>query len=324
MRAKPCNQPVHATPDVRASSLSRGHLLMLLATVLVATSFPVGAAITNELDSLVLTFLRFTFAAVLFAPIVIWRHGLNWPGVRDLVRYGTLSACLVGFFWGMFVALRYTSALNTATIFTLTPVITAAVSAVLFREKLNTAAQIALPIGLVGAIWVVFRGNIGALMSLEFGFGDGIFLAGTIALGFYSPLVKYFHRGEPIARMTFWTLATGALWLLLLSAPRLSDIDWGALPASVYGGIAYLATFTTLVTFFVIQWCSTIIGPVKVMSYTYLNPALVLIMGIVLGHDAPPLTIYPGLAFTGVATLVLQRFGPTVVPAPESTCETEV
>ena len=56
-------------------ALRHTHLLTMLATALVATWFPVGAAITNGLDSLVLTFLRFALAALLFAPIVAWRYG---------------------------------------------------------------------------------------------------------------------------------------------------------------------------------------------------------------------------------------------------------
>ncbi len=56
-----------------APALRHTHILTMLATVLVATSFPVRAAITNGLDSLVLIFLRFALAALLFAPIVAWR-----------------------------------------------------------------------------------------------------------------------------------------------------------------------------------------------------------------------------------------------------------
>ena len=134
-------------------------------------------------------------------------------------------------------------------------------------------------------IWVIFGGQPAALLSLNLGLGDGIFLAGTIALGFYGPLVKYLHRGEPMAQMTFWTLVTGALWLLLLSAPSLSEVAWSAVPMKVYGGIAYLAVFTTLVTFFVFQWSATVIGPTKVMSCTFLNPTLVLAISIFLGQD---------------------------------------
>lgn len=301
-------------PSVQDSRSRRSHLLMMLATALVATSFPVGAVITHGLDSLVLTFLRFTLAAVLFAPIVVWRYGLAMPGLRDLARYGALSACLVGFFWGMFAALRHTSALNAATIFALTPAITAAVSAVLLKEKLSGAARIALPFGMIGAIWVIFRGDPAALISFKIGLGDGIFFAATVAMGFYGPLVKYLHRGEPMARMTFWTLATGALWLLLLSAPRLFAVEWRAVPMAVYGGIAYLAVFTTLVTFFVIQWSSTVIGPTKVMSYTYLNPALVLVVGLAFGQELPPLATYPGLLLIVAATFVLQWSKPATLP----------
>jgi len=294
-------------PNVKCVREKRhSHLLMLVATGLVATSFPVAAAITNGMDSLVLTFLRFVLAAVLFAPIVAWRYSIVIPSIRDLARYGILSACLVGFFWGMFTALRFTSTLNTATIFALTPVITAAISTVLLKEKLNKASQIALPIGAIGAVWVIFRGDPIALLSLNIGLGDGIFFAGTVALGFYGPLVKYLHRSEPMPQMTFWTLVTGGLWLLVLSAPRLSEVVWSAVPLSVYGGIAYLAVFTTLVTFFLFQWSATVIGPTKVMSYTYLNPALVIVIGVVLGQEIPPLEIYPGLILTLVATLVLQ------------------
>lgn len=314
MRQMPIGGGPREVPSARDSRLKRGHLFTMLATALVATSFPVGGAIAHGLDSLVLTFLRFTLAAVLFAPIVVWRYGLAMPGWRDLARYSALSACLVGFFWGMFSALRHTSVLNTATIYTLTPVITAAVSAVLLKEKLSGAARIALPFGMIGAIWVIFRGDPAALISLRLGLGDGIFFAATIAMGFYVPLVKVLHRGEPMAQMTFWTLATGALWLLMLSAPRLSGVEWDAVPGVVYAGIAYLAVFTTVVTFFAIQWSTTVIGPTKVMSYTYLNPALVLLIGLALGQAAPPVATYPGFVLIVVATFVLQWSRPARRP----------
>ncbi len=285
----------------------RAHGLMLLATVLIATSFPVGAAITHGLDSVVLTLLRFSLAALVFAPIVAWRYGLPWPGWRDLARYSVISACLVGFFWGMFAALRFTSVLNTATIFTLVPAITAAFSAVLLRERLGRAARVALPVGMVGALWVIFRGDMAALLAMDLGRGDAIFLAACIAMGCYSPLLKLLHRGEPMARVTFWTLVTGAAWLFLLSAGRLGAVGWTTVPVAVYGGIAYLAVFTTLITFFIFQTSVAVIGPTRVMSYTYLNPALVLLIGLAFGEPPPALATYPGLLLIVGATFILQR-----------------
>ncbi|MFC1673555.1 DMT family transporter [Pseudomonadota bacterium] len=296
--------------SVDAGKIRLGHVLMTVVTVLVATSFPVGAAITNGLDPVVLTFLRFVLAAVLFAPIVAWRYGLTVPGLRDLARYSVLSVCLVGFFWGMFAALRHTSALNTATIFTLLPLVTALVAAVLLRERLAPASRLALPVGAVGAVWVIVRGDVNTLISLDFGRGDAIFLAATLVMGFYGPLVKRLHRDEPMAQMTFWTLVTGAFWLLLLSAPRFSMVDWGQVPLGVYAGIVYLAVFTTLVTFFVIQWSSLVIGPTKTVSYTYFNPILVLVMGLALGEGLPVLATYPGFLLIFAAIYILLRAKP--------------
>jgi drug/metabolite transporter (DMT)-like permease len=225
------------------------HGLMLLATALVATTFPLGAAITHDLDALVLTLLRFALAALLFWPIVVWRYGLPLPGWRDFLRYAAISAFLVGFFWGMFAALRYTSALNTGTIFTLTPAIAAAVSYLFLRERLGRAARLAIPVGMIGAVWVIFRGDLDALLALRLGKGDAIFLAATFSMGCYMPLVKILHRGEPMARMTLWTLVTGTGWLLVLSFGRLGSVDWMLVPLPVYGGVIYLAVFTTLISF---------------------------------------------------------------------------
>ncbi|MEM9441832.1 MAG: DMT family transporter [Pseudomonadota bacterium] len=279
---------------------------MLAATFLVATSFPVVAAITGGLDSVVLTFIRFALATLLFTPLVAWRYGLSRPGAYDLMRYSALSVLLVTFFWCMFAALRLTTPLNTAAIFALSPVITAVFAAVLLRERMTLPARLALPIGAVGAIWVIFRGDTAALMALEVGKGDLLFLAGTIALAGYSTLVKVLHRGEPMARMTFWILATGSVWLFLLSLPSLGSVHLAEIPIEVLTGIAYLSVFTTIVTFFAFQWSTTRIGPTRVVSYTFLNPALVLLIGLAFGDGLPRPATWPGVALAMAATVVLQ------------------
>ncbi len=288
----------------------RAQLWTIIATILVSTSFPIGAAITHGLDSVVLTLLRFVLAAIMFAPVVIWKFGLPMPTIKDLGRYSVLSALMVGYFWAMFEALRYTSPLNTATIFTLTPAIGAAVAAVVLRERLKNRSFIALALGLVGAVWVIYRGNLDSFLALSFNKGDAIFFAGTVCIGVYGPLIKFFHRGEPMARMSFWVMATGSVWLLLIALPRFDGVVWSDVPVNVYWGIAYLALFTTLITFFIFQWSATVIGPTKVLSYTYVQPALVLVIGLMLGDNPPPVMTYPGIIIVFSAMVVLQLAAP--------------
>ena len=94
--------------------LWRVHAQVLLSRALVATSFVVGAEITHGLAPELLTLLRFALATLLFLPYVAWRHGLALPSLRALAGYAAISAAIVSFFWAMFEALRWTSALNTA------------------------------------------------------------------------------------------------------------------------------------------------------------------------------------------------------------------
>lgn len=282
------------------------HGLMLVATFLVATSFPVVAAITDSLDSVVLTFVRFALATLLFAPLVAWRFGIVRPSPRDLLRYSLLSLLLVAFFWCMFASLRMTTPLNTAAIFSISPVITAGIATILLRERITRSARIALPLGAIGAIWVIFRGDLTAFLALQIGMGDLLFLAGTMALASYTTLVKVLHKGEPMARMTFWILATGSIWLLLVSLPRLGSVSWAEIPIRTLAGITYLSVFTTIVTFFLFQWSTTRIGPTRVMSYTFLNPTLVLVIGLFAGNTLPPLATWPGIVIAIAATVILQ------------------
>ena len=43
------------------------------------------------------------------------------------------------------------------------------------------------------------------------------------------------------------------------------------------------------------------------VSYIYLNPALVLLIGLGFGEPLPPLATYPGLILIVGATVILQR-----------------
>ncbi len=287
--------------------LARVHGQMLVSRMLVAAAFPIGAAITHGLEPEQLTLVRFVLASALFAPFVILRHGLVLPPLRSLAGYAAIAACVVTFFYCMFAALRQTTALNAGAIYTLVPGFAAIFATFLVRERLGRHRLVALGFGLVGALWVVFRGEPDRLLSFAFNRGDLIFFGGCLAMGLYMPLVKRFHRGEPAAVMTFWVLLLGTGWLGLLNNTAIWRTDWLAVDPTVYAGIAYLAVFTTIFTFFVQQHATVHIGPTRVTAYSYLNPALVIVVEWVAGLGLPAPAALPGVLIILAAIVVLQR-----------------
>ncbi len=282
------------------------HLLMVICATLVSTSFTVGVAITAELDPVVLTLIRFFLAAVIFAPWIYLNYGFCLsPSL--LWRCAVISACLVVFFWCMFLSLRYTTALNTSVIFALVPSFSAGYSLCLNGERLTREQVIALFLGLIGVVWVIFKGNILLLLTMRWNIGDLVFLGGCFAMGFYTPLIKLLHRGEPMALMTFWVLVTGVFWLLPFAWSELLVADWGSVSFAAWSGVVYLSIFTTIITFFLTQYSVPYIGATRVMAYSYLYPGLVLVIDLVFGHAPPSPAAIPGVLVILAAMAVLQR-----------------
>mgnify|MGYP000138540710 CR=1 FL=1 len=291
------------------------HALMLLMVALVAGSFPVGAIITSALPPDVLMFIRFLTAATLFAPYVFLKHGFFIPSSKSLTGYALLSLPLVTFFWCMFESLRYTTPLNTGALYTTVPAITALFAFFINKESTGKARSFGLLIGTLGAVWIVFRGDINALLALKLNYGDLVFLVGCLFMALYSPMIKRVYKGEPMELMTFWVILLGSGWLLILSASKLSDIEWSLIDITVYGGVLYLSLFTTLFSFFLIQYGTVKIGPTKVASYSFLIPIFVMPLSILLGVGSFDAATLPGIGLVLVAMLFIQRNTPDINPA---------
>jgi drug/metabolite transporter (DMT)-like permease len=177
----------------------------------------------------------------------------------------------------------------------------------LAHERLKRNQLIALAVGLVGALWVVFRGDPARLASLEIGVGDLIFFLGCLSMGLYTPLISRFHRGEPAAVMSFWVLVTGTVWLALLNNNAIWQMDWRSVDSQVYAGIGYLAVFTTLLTFFIQQHATVYLGPTRIAAYNYLTPLLVVVLGYLSGKGLPGVNTLVGVMIIVIATVVIQR-----------------
>lgn len=283
------------------------HGCMLLSALLVSTSFTVGKAITPFMDPVVLTLVRFLLATLLFGPYVGRKYGLSYPGAAALWRYGLISGALVGFFWLMFLSLRTTSPLHTGVIFTTVPGISGVYSWFLLRERLGGARIAALVLAMAGALWVIFEGDMERLLRMQLNHGDLLFFAGCLLMALYMPLVKLLHRGEPMAVMTFWILATGSFWLLAFACTTWPVSPWTSIPVKVWLGIAYLALFTTIVTFFISQWATLHLGPTRVMAYSYLYPPLIILIEWGLGHEFPPWKTMIGVLIILPAMIIVQQ-----------------
>jgi drug/metabolite transporter (DMT)-like permease len=229
------------------------------------------------------------------------------PPPRAPWRFGVLGVLMAVFFVTMFVALRLTDPVSTGAVFTLLPVL-AAVFGFLFLGEVPRPLVIAsLALAGCGAVWVIFRGDLDALLSFDVGPGELLFLVGVACHAAYAPLVKRFNRGEPVIAFTFWTLLATGLCIALYGAREIAATDWAALPGVVWVAVAYLSVFTTAGTFFLLQFAALRLPAAKVLAYNYLTPTFVILYEGLLGHGWTSASVVAGALVTvlGLAVMAL-------------------
>ncbi|MEL6208882.1 MAG: DMT family transporter [Pseudomonadota bacterium] len=285
----------------------RGHAAMLAFSALVAGSFSLGGQAVVFIDPTAINAVRFAIAAALIGGVIAARGQFRAEQAASPWRYVVLGGLMALYFVTMFEALRLTTPVSTAAVFTLTPVISAIAGWVLLRQVTTPAIAAALAIGAAGALWVIFDADLDALLGFRIGLGETIFFFGVVGHGIYTPMVRRLNRGEPPLVFTFGVLSACCVVLLIYGAGEIAATDWQALPPIVWITILYVAIAASATTFFLLQYASLRLPSAKVMAYTYLTPSWVILWEGVLHRGWSDPAILPGIGATVVALALLLR-----------------
>lgn len=284
-----------------------GHLAMLAFSALVAGSFSLGALVANDIAPAALNAARFLIASVLIGGLA-WATGVLNAGVaRAPWRYLILGGLFATYFVLMFEGLKTAPPVSSAAVFTLTPAIAAVVGWFLLRQVTTPRMALALIIGGAGALWVIFRADLDALLSFRIGEGEMIFFWGVVAHAIYTPASRKLNRGESPVAYTFGMLVAGFVVLTVYGWGDILATDWMNLPWLVWVTIGYTAVFAGSTTFVLLQYAVLRIPASKVMAYTYLTPSWVILWEIMLGNGAPRGLVLAGVALTVVALAMLLK-----------------
>ncbi len=293
-----------AQQDARSQAL-RGHAAMLLFALLISVSFTLGDQAVPHIAPGPLTAARFLLAVsimgLLAAPHIRRIH------TQALWRYPLLGGLMGTYFILMFEALAITDPVSTGAVFTLTPIMSAIFGFILLRQITTGIMAVSLVLAGLGAIWVIFRADIGAILGLRVGLGEQLFFIGCAAHALYTPMVRLTKRGEPVIVYTFGMLVGGLVVTGIYSAPSVVSTNWVELPTVAWAGIIYLGVFTTAGTALLVQYATLRLPAAKVMAYGYLVPSFVIIEEGLLGHGWVAAPVWLGVAATVAALLILLR-----------------
>lgn len=301
---------------MKHTGFAAAHVGMLLWALLIAASFSAAAQVSQAIDPILLTGLRLLFCALVFLPLLLLK-GDTAMTARGLFGHAALGLLLAVYFGSLFEALRYTSAVNTGTMFTLVPLLTLLFEAVLMPDSNLKQRVLPMLIAAAGAVLLVLKGvGPGELPSP---YAVAVYGVGCLAMALYSPLSQRLKASSlkdrgPVG-MTFWNMLFGALFLLAFCGFSGGWRSASLLTVSDFWWLIYVAVFATLATFWLLHRAIGVIAPSSVISYIYLSTLfLTLFHWFWLRQSPLPLEII-GALLVGVGMWALLVSSRRAVPA---------
>jgi drug/metabolite transporter (DMT)-like permease len=281
------------------------HAAMLLFSALIAGSFTTGALAVPYIHPIPLNAVRFLLAAAVMGVVSFGaaRNRFIFPAAPW--RFAVMGVLMAIYFVTMFIALTMTLPVATSAVYTLVPLMTAGTALILVGQKSGSMVLLSLVIAALGSVWVIFRGDVQALLRFDVGRGELIYFIGCVAYAIYTPLLRRYSRGEPALVLSFWTLTATAVCIALSGIPDILATDWLHLSPVVWWVVLYLAVGPTAICFFLIQYASLRLPAPKVIAYGYLTPAFVILFEAIAGHGLPTLAIIGGAGVTVLGLVVL-------------------
>jgi drug/metabolite transporter (DMT)-like permease len=248
---------------------------MALSPLLFSLNLIFGRLTGAEVAPFTLAFIRWATVAAILAPFVL---GAGRPSAR-IIR-ARLPIILVLGFLGMwacggpvYLAMQLTSATNGALIFAVTPVVIILIEAVFRGRIIGWREGLGSALALTGAVVIVLRGDLAALIDMTFNAGDLILVGTMLAWALYSIICRTpLLAGLPNIGLLFGAAASGAV---LLAPFALAEFLSGApmpVTASAFAGIAGIILFPSLLAYSAHQFGMRVLGPSFASIFMYLLP----------------------------------------------------
>lgn len=234
----------------------------------------------EKINATPLVFFRVLGAGIMFWCVKFFiKEKVEKKDLFRLMLCGLLGASCnqLAFFHG----LSLTSPIDTSIIMTSAPAVVFVFSAIILREKITSYKLLGLSIGAIGAIGLVWYGQVTQGTSTFV--GNLLVFLNVCFFSLYQVVVKPLMTKYHFITIISWVFLFGLLFLIPFG---LKDViyqtNYQAFNLNTYLIIGFIIVFTTFFTFLFNIYALKQVSPSVAGSYTYTQPAISFIIVIIL------------------------------------------
>ena len=265
---------------------TNAYLLLALAGLCWSVNHILGRAIAGQVPPFALSVARYLLAALILLPFVRAQLARDWPLIR--AHFGMLIYLSViggGLFSALqFLGLQLTTAMNVSVMNSLAPVLIAAVSAVMFGDRLNARQMLGVLVSLSGVLAIISQLDLHVLTTLAFNWGDLLVLLNMLLWAVYSASLRLRPPIHPMSFLFVFCAISGLsslpLWAYEHASGFVLQPTW--LTAFAF---FYVTVFSTIIAFAFWNRGVELIGANRAGIFLHLVPIYsALLTGAVLGE----------------------------------------
>ena len=280
---------------------------LVLMAVFWSGVFPAVNIVLKSMGLFTSAFLRFGAAAVILLIVLRLReHRLPRPSPREAVLVVVLGLLGITLYNSLFMAgLALVEASRAAVIVPTNPAFTALFAALLLKERFSATRAAGIACCVLGALWVLARGDPRAFLDLNFGTGELILVVCIFMWSAYTLLGRVALSALPPLALTAYVITAGSIALALpawLEQDSLAGATWQAWVA-----LGYLILFGTVLPFLWFNQGVKALGAARAAQFINLVPPIAVAESVlILGEPMTP-AIYVGAALVVVGLYLTNK-----------------
>lgn len=267
----------------------RSYIALLLILFIWSSDFILGRYLNQYLPPIWSTTLRFTCAVLGLLVLLLVRRELIIPERKLLVRLFLLGVCGIGIFNPMgYIALQYTTSLNSVLINSLSPIATAVLCFLMLKEPLSRKQAVYFLFSIGGVAMIALKGNIFQFIALNA--GDMMVLMNVVLWAMYNVFGKGIMQKITPLQATFYTCLGGLIFMTPFGLYQRSQAVIAQVPMGVYCGIAYMGFLGSCLGMYIWYRAVHEIGAVRASMLYNIIPVFTAIQAVLIYHE--PLQFY--------------------------------
>ena len=250
--------------NTMSSDKNYGYILAILAVIIWSGNF-VAARFLVNFSPIEISFYRWFVTFIVLTPFCLKKLIKNIKYAKgrwiQIIIMSILGITIFNTF--VYLAAHTSNATNMSLLATLSPIIMAIISRIIWKTKLTINQKLGLLIVIIGVVILITKGSIEILTKLKFSIGDLYMLLAVILFAVYTLTLRV--RPKEISQSTFFYLMVVIGIIPLFIAMLLSYMNKTATPLDIKSALilVYVGIFPSALGFILWNMAIAKIGAIK-------------------------------------------------------------